>query len=358
VRVTSVFITGFPGYLASGVVERLLARPSVDSLLCLVEPRFEAVAQRRARSLGRGDPTDRASRLRLIAGDITRSRLGLPADALRGVTEIFHLAAAYDLGVSRELGLRVNVDGTRNVLDVAGECRDLERFHYVSTCYVSGRHPGVFRETDLDVGQRFNNYYEETKFLAEVEVQSRVSRGLPAAIYRPAIVVGDSRTGRTQKYDGPYPVIRLLLRQPTLAIMPVVGDPDVTRVNLVPSDFVLDAIDYLSGRPSASGCVYQLADPRPLTASELLEAVAACSGQNLIRVRLPTKIARAAIERVPGVGRLLGIPAAALDYFSHPTEYSTTNSRKQLRGSGIEVPDLRSYVCRLVDFVREKPELG
>ena len=110
--------------------------------------------------------------------------------------------------------MRINVDGTRNVLDFAQEARNLRRLHYVSTCYVSGRTAGVFTEHDLEKGQSFNNYYEETKYLAEVEVQQRMRAGLPTTIYRPAIVVGDSRTGATQKYDGPYFVIRWLLRQP------------------------------------------------------------------------------------------------------------------------------------------------
>lgn len=352
-----VFITGFPGYLGSGVVERLLARSSVQAVVCLVEPRFAEMAQARARLLG-GDPSDKTSRVRMFSGDIRQADLGLPADALHGVTEAFHLAAAYDLSVSRELGLSVNVDGTRNVLDAVSECAELERFHYVSTCYVSGRHPGLFRETDLDVGQHFNNSYEETKFLAEALVQSRMSGGLPATIYRPAIVVGDSRTGATQKYDGPYPVIRLLLRQAHTAIMPVVGDPDATRVNLVPSDFVLGAIDFLSQRPDTVGNVYQLADPRPLTASEILDAVAAVTGQKVVRIRLPVRLARTAIEHVPGVYRLLRIPADALAYYSHPTQYSTTNAEAALEGSGIQVPDFRSYVGRLIDFVRQNPELS
>src|SRR5204862_3895812 len=113
-----------------------------------------------------------------------------------------HLAAIYDLSVPRELGMRVNVDGTRHVLDFAERCRALRRFQYISTCYVSGHHDGVFRETDLDVGQRLNNFYEETKFLAEVEVRKR--SGLPATVSRPSVVVGDSVTGATQKFDGPY----------------------------------------------------------------------------------------------------------------------------------------------------------
>lgn len=350
----TVFITGFPGYLASGLVERILDRSEVRSVVCLVEPRFVDLAETRARSLG-CDGSDKNSRIQLLPGDITQADLGVGAGGLTDISEVFHLAAVYDLSVSRELALSVNVHGTRNVLDAAARSSELKRFHYVSTCYVSGRHPGVFRETDLDVGQRFNNYYEETKYLAEALIRERVAGGLPATIYRPAIVVGDSRTGATQKYDGPYPVIRLMLRQGRIAVMPIVGNRDTTRVNLVPSDYVLGAIDYLSQRPESKGRVYQLADTNPLTASEILEAVAGVTGQRVVRVRLPMGMARAAIEHVPGAYRLLGIPAAALPYYSHPTQYSTANAEEDLGGSGIEAPGFRSYVARLVEFVQKNP---
>ena len=151
-----------------------------------------------------------------MAGDLTEPGLGL-ADGRRlaaDVTEIWHLAAVYDLGVPRDVGMRVNVEGTRNVLRFAEGCPDLRRHHYVSTCYVSGRHCGPFHESDLDVGQAFNNFYEETKFLAEVRWPRPGHGGMPTSVYRPAIVVGDSRTGDTQKFDGPYFLLQWLLRQP------------------------------------------------------------------------------------------------------------------------------------------------
>ena len=100
---------------------------------------------------------------------------------------------------THQLAVRVNVEGTRNVLDAITRCRGLERLHYFSTCYVSGRYAGPFGEDDLEVGAPFNNYYEETKHDAEAEVRRRMAAGLPATIYRPSIVVGDSRTGETQK---------------------------------------------------------------------------------------------------------------------------------------------------------------
>ena len=134
--------------------------------------------------------------------------------------EAWHLAAVYDLAVGRGVAQRVNVDGTRNLLEFMAAAPRFERLQYVSTAYVSGRTRGAFRETDLDVGQRFKNHYEETKFLAEVEV---VRSKLPATIYRPGVVVGDSQTGETAKFDGPYAVLRMMEKLPSPGLFPRVG---------------------------------------------------------------------------------------------------------------------------------------
>ena len=295
----TVFFTGFPGFLGSELLPRVLKRSPEATALCLVQPKFAPLARERARPLG--------DRVRIVEGDITA-----PLDVPIGdVSEVFHLAAIYDLSVSRERGMKINVEGTRNVLDFAERCRSLQRFHYVSTCYVSGRYEGVFREDDLDVGQRFNNFYEETKFLAEVEVRNRT--GLPATIYRPSVVVGDSATGATQKFDGPYYVIQWILRQPRVAVLPVVGRPRRYRFNVVPRDFIIAAIDHLSARSDSLRKCYQLADPDPLTVDETLEVIARASHRRVIRIPLSRAAAKFAIDHLPGVYRLLQIPAAAVD---------------------------------------------
>jgi thioester reductase-like protein len=355
----TILFTGFPGFLGSELVPRVLARSAGDRAACLVQAKFAALARARAAALTARDPS-LAGRIDLVEGDITAKGLAL-ADAgaiARDVAEIYHLAAVYDLSVPRALGLRVNVDGTRNVLDFAAACPALRRFQYVSTCYVSGRLPGTFREEDLQRGQAFNNAYEETKYLAEVLVQERMKAGLPATIYRPAIVVGDSASGATQKFDGPYFVIRWLLRQGRVAVLPTVGDVRASTVNLVPRDFVVGAIAYLSGREASRGRVYHLADPAPLTVDGLIDAIAAATGRRVLRVPLPLALAKGAIDRVPGVYRLMQIPSSAIDYFVHPTRYATDHAREDLAGSGLSVPPLPSYLDRLVAFVRDHPEIG
>jgi thioester reductase-like protein len=353
----TIFFTGFPGFLGSELLWRVLERSPAATGLCLVQPKFEDLARRRAAELEAAHPGVKG-RIAIALGDITAPGLGLAPGAAEDVTEIFHLAAVYDLSVTRELAMKVNVDGTRHTLDFAAACPRLERFHYVSTCYVSGRYDGTFTEADLVKGQTFQNFYEETKYLAEVDVQERMKAGLPVTIYRPGIVVGDSHTGATQKFDGPYYVIRWLLKQPAfLAFLPVPGNPKNYVVNVIPRDYVLDALLHLSGLPQSKGKVYQLAEPNPLTVDEILRVTAQATGRRVLRIPLPKGLAKWSLRSVPGVFRLMQIPAASVDYFVHPTRYTSDNTQADLAGSGITAPPFASYAPHLAAFVRANPDI-
>lgn len=351
----TVLMTGFPGFLGSALLPGILKRTG-DSAICLVQPKFGTLAQRRVEELTSAEPF-LEGRIQLVEGDITQPGLGVAADTFTEVSEAWHLAAAYDLAVPRDVAIRVNVNGTRNVLGALERCPRLTRLHYFSTCYVSGRYAGPFSEDDLEVGAPFNNYYEETKNLAEVDVRLHMSAGMPATIYRPSIVVGDSRTGQTQKFDGPYFVMQWLLRQPRHAILPMVGDPTATRVNVVPRDFIVDAVGYLSGLSASEGRTYQLADTRPLTVDEMADTLAEATGRELLKVRLPLRLTKASLAHIPGLYRLMRIPPEAVDYFAQPTFYLTDHCRADLAGSGIEPPDFRSYVGHLVDYMRSHPDI-
>jgi len=349
------FLTGFPGFLGSVLVERLLAR-SDQPITCLIQSTYREQAEQRRRVLTAraGVPTDRID---LVAGDITDPDLGLDEyDTLQRAAEtVYHLAAVYDLGVDRTLAQRVNVDGTRHVLDFA-EGADVDRLHYVSTCYVSGRYDGAFTHADLDVGQSFNNHYEATKFTAEVAVQERMAAGLPATIYRPAIAVGDSQTGATQKYDGPYYLLALLRRQPRLAVTPAPARP--TTLNVVPRDFVVDAIAELSGRADTVGEVYHLANPHPPTVAEIGRAFGRATGQVVVPLRGTARLSASLLERVPAVAERYGLEPAAMPYLTHPTTYTDTNTRRALAGTDVQCPLFESYADRLVAYAHEHPDLG
>ncbi len=350
----NILFTGFPGFLATALLPRVLARMPTAQAVCLVQPRYRVLAQR-AVSAMRGDIQ---RRITLVEGDITRPDLGHGALADGPLVEIFHLAAVYDLSVRREVAMRVNVDGTRHVIAFAQRCQSLRRLHHVSTCYVSGRYPGVFTERMLEEGQRFNNWYEETKYLAEVLVQRAARDGLPVSIYRPSVVVGDSTTGETQKFDGPYFVLQWLLRQPRVAVMPIVGNPRASALNVVPRDFVVDAMAWLSAQTTPGTQVYHLADPAPVTVDVMVEELARQARRRLLKVPIPLRLATFAIDHVPGVYRVLRIPSAAVEYFTHPTLYATKATQEALAGSGVRCPRFAEYAGPLVEFARAHPEIG
>ncbi|HEX6499444.1 MAG TPA: SDR family oxidoreductase [Micromonosporaceae bacterium] len=351
----TLLFTGYPGFIGTALLPRVLARHADERVVCLVQPHHRDQAEQHLAEL----PDHLAARVATVDGDITRPGLGLCGDDLPrdDLTEVWHLAAVYDLSVDRAVARRVNVDGTRHVLDLASSAPALRRLHHVSTCYVSGRYPGMFAEDDLVAAQPFNNHYEATKFLAEVAVRDRMRQGLPATVYRPAVVVGDCATGATQKYDGPYYLVRWLLRQPRLAVVPVVADPRRIRFTMIPRDTLVDAMDHLSGLDASVGRTYALADPDPPTVAGMLDVLAAVTGQRIAKVPVPLRPTRNAIDRVGWLRRFVGFPGVALDYFAHPTTYDTTHARRDLAGSGIRVPQFASYAAAIVDFTERNPDI-
>jgi thioester reductase-like protein len=357
----TALLTGFPGFLASAFLPDFLARTGQEtSVTCLVQPHFRPMAEERAKKLAASRP-EWKDRIELLEGDITHPTLGLENGArdLKAETrEVYHFAAIYDLAVPRPLGMRINVEGTAHVLDFIEECPNFDRLHYVSTCYVSGRHPGVFSERDLVAGQRFNNFYEETKYLAEVEVQERMQKGLCASIYRPSIVVGDSKTGETQKYDGPYGALRWLVSWQKTAPMTVIGDPTKFHVNFAPRDFVVAAIGRLSAMPQSRGKVYQLCDPNPPTVAELYDIFSQATGRKMLRIPTWAPVMKGLLRLLPAAARSTHITPESIDYFTHPTKYTCENTLADLNGTGLSCPRFAEYAPVLVRFMLEHPEVS
>jgi thioester reductase-like protein len=353
---TDVFLTGFPGFLGSALVERLLDREDDATVTCLIQSRYRETAERRREDLL--DDHDGDGTVDLVEGDLVETDLGL-GDAyedLRGeVDEVYHLAAIYDLTMDREPGKAVNIEGTRNVVEFAAGVADLDRLHYVSTVVVSGRYEGEFTESMLVEGQKFANYYETTKYAAEVAVQERTDE-VPTTIYRPGVAVGDSETGETQKYDGPYAFLDVLTDQGDTAVVPAPRGAGDSEFNLVPRDYVVDAIAYLSGIEESEGTVYHLADPDPPTTVELVKAFGEALGkERTVVVPYPKGIVEGLLSSLAPESDLL--TSGSLHYQTWSARFDCSNALADLEGSGVEPPRLEEYVDSLVEFYREHPEI-
>src|SRR5919112_5194408 len=245
-----VFLTGFPGFIGTRLARRLLDDDPELRIAALVESKMADKAKQAAGQL------DGSDRVEILPGDIAERNLGLDDDVLSRlrseVTAVYHLAAIYNLAVPFDIAQKVNVEGTGNVLGLCGRCERLERLNYVSTAYVAGQRQGDVYEHELNLGQGFKNHYESTKFQAEVWVRELMDQ-IPTTIYRPAIVVGDSKTGETQKFDGPYYMLRTVAvaRQRHMPIPDFAGAD--TPFNVVPVDFVIDALAVADDDPDLVG---------------------------------------------------------------------------------------------------------
>ena len=352
---TPLAITGFPGFLAEHLLAELAPRLDAPVHLLALRSTLDA-ARRRLAALERAFP-ELAGRCQIHGADIAEEGLGLDPSIRKElaaqVGTFWHLAALYDLAVPREIAFRVNVQGTANVLDFLASCPNLERLNYVSTCYVSGTRTGQILEDELDLGQRHKNHYEETKFWAEVEVWRRREE-VPSTIFRPSVVVGDSHTGRTGKYDGPYYIFRLLHRLPEWMPVPRIGSGDAP-VNLVPVDFVVQAMANLGHRSDTLGEVFHLADPHPMGASQIVDHILKTFGRRPSVGRLPARWVERTLKNQT-LEQWTGVPQEALTYFNHNASFDTTNADRALSSAGISCPPLPLYLDNLLHFFLSYPD--
>jgi thioester reductase-like protein len=351
----TIFLTGFPGFIAERLVERL-SGPNTQFFL-LVQTQFldKASAAVERIASASGTPLENYA---LIEGDITSSNLGISDADLETIreetTDVFHLAAAYDLAVEKDVATRVNLEGTLHVNDLCRTIPNLRRYNYISTCYVAGKRKGRIFENELEHDSGFRNFYEETKYLAEVEVE-KLKAELPVTIFRPSVVVGDSRTGETVKYDGIYYLIQYLRKAPGLLRFVNVGNREV-RLNLVPVDFVVEGIAALCRDERSIGKTIALADPDPLTTAELFDAIAeALTKKKSVVVPPPSLIEGSLMMSIsPPIS---GLPHHAVPYFFLSQTYDTSVAGELLSSHAIRCPNFRSYVKNLIGFVEKHPTL-
>jgi thioester reductase-like protein len=351
----TIFITGFPGFLATRLVKRLTRERA--RFILLTQPSLLDAAHETVSGIVR-DTGVATENFKVLPGDITEPNLGLTSQEVEilrhEITSIFHLAAIYDLAVDCAAAAHVNVEGTLNVNQFAKSVANLRRYNYVSTCYVAGKREGLILENELHHHEGFRNHYEETKYLAELEVETLKSE-LPVTIYRPSVVCGHSQTGETAKYDGIYYLIHYLRKWPGGLTLLNIGNRAVC-LNLVPFDFVVDAMVALSKDDRAIGATVQLADPTPLTTEQLFDAISQVIKGRDSLATVPKKIVYPVLM-LPFAPKITGLPHSAVPYFFLEQTYDTTRANELLEPHGISCPRFPDYVERLVNFVASNPAL-
>ncbi|MEB2316562.1 MAG: SDR family oxidoreductase [Xanthomonadaceae bacterium] len=355
----SYFVTGATGFIGRHLVANLLKRKGTVYVLVRrgSQKKLDALVERMGWD---------ARRIVAVPGDLAKPRLGVSADKvdeLKGkVRHFFHLAAIYDLAADGPSQVLANVEGTRNAVALA-EAISAGCFHHASSIAVAGLYPGTFREDMFDEAEDLDHPYFRTKHDSEKVVREECSR--PYRIYRPGMVVGHSKTGEIDKIDGPYYFFGALkkLREMMPPWMPMIGI-EGGRVNLVPVDYVADAMDHIAHKPGLNGGCFHLTDPNPRRIGEVLNLFARAGHAPQMTMRLDARMfsfvpfpIKATLGNLPPVKRFtgmllrdLGIPKEVIGLITYSTRFDSRETERALKGSGIRLPDLDDYAWRLWDY--------
>ena len=354
------FVTGATGFIGKRLVKKLLERNgSTVHFLLRKESADKAAALRQYWGVS-------AARAVAVHGDLTAKKLGVSADdikKLKGVVDHFyHLAAVYDLSADEDSQIAVNIDGTRNTVEFA-KAIEAGHFHHVSSIAAAGLYEGVFREDMFEEAENYEHPYFRTKHESEKIVRKECK--VPWTVFRPAMVVGDSTTGEMDKIDGPYYFFKLIqrMRQLLPPWMPSVG-LEGGRVNIVPVDFVVNALDHISHKPAIAKKCFHLVDPVGYRVGDVLDIFSRAAHAPKMNIFINAALigfipksvkkglmALAPVRRVrSAVMKDLGVPEDMMAFINYPTRFDSRDMTAALKGSGIECPNLHDYAWRLWDY--------
>lgn len=354
------FVTGATGFIGKRLVKKLLARRGSTVYFLMREESAGKLPDLLAYwgvSKTRAIP---------VYGDLTSKKLGVASDVIKSlkgqIDHLYHLAAVYDLGADEESQVAVNIEGTRSMVEFA-QAIDAGHVHHVSSIAAAGLYEGVFREDMFDEAENLDHPYFMTKHESEKIVRKECKR--PWTVYRPALVVGDSKTGEMDKIDGPYYFFKLIqrMRQILPPWMPSVG-LEGGRINIVPVDFVVDALDHISHKVSKGQGCYHLVDPKGYRVGDVLDIfskAAHAPKMNLfinaaLMGFIPKSVKKGLMALAPvrrirnAVMKDLGLPEDMFTFINYPTRFDCRDTEAALKGSGIACPDLNDYAWRLWDY--------
>jgi NAD(P)-dependent dehydrogenase (short-subunit alcohol dehydrogenase family) len=355
------FVTGATGFIGRHLVEVLLDKHEGAVYVLVREGSIERLDDLVAR-------WGRPERIKPVIGDLSQPRLGVSDEQLAelrdaDIQHVFHLAAVYDMTADDATNEAMNVGGTRNAVALANAL-EVEHLHHVSSIAAAGLYKGLFREDHFDQGQKLPSAYHRTKF--ESERIAREESTVPWRVYRPAIVVGNSKTGEMDKVDGPYYFFKAIqkIRHYLPEWVPLVG-PELGWTNIVPVDYVAEAIDHIAHEPDLDGQAFHLTDTRGgMRSGEVLNTFARAAHAPQLALRVDKKLTDALpkgvmsmllqLPALKGVRRSflddLGIPDEVIEHVGLTAQFDTRDTERALAGSGVELPPLDSYADKLWDY--------
>nr|WP_106783884.1 SDR family oxidoreductase [Lysinibacillus timonensis] len=342
------FFTGFPGFISSQLIRELFAKNYTDHIYALVLSSEVQRAQDESHSIMNSFP---GRKITIIEGDITLPQLGIADDVIQSfenkIEVVWHLAAIYDLAVPRNIAWKVNVEGTKFVNDFVLTLPKLRRYIYFSTAYVAGKREGVIKESELVRPIAFKNYYEETKYEAELLVD-KIKLQVPTTIIRPGIVRGNSVTGETTKFDGPYFFLNMIDKLKFMPMIPYVGS-STALINVVPVDYVIEAAAYISQEQDSEGKTLHLTDPHPHPVLEVYRAMVKEMTGKFPRGRIPLSILKKVLK-IKAFRQKFGVELETLDYLTWNAYFDCSQSKKILAKGKIKCPDFISTIGSMVSF--------
>ncbi|QUG40898.1 SDR family oxidoreductase [Psychrobacillus sp. INOP01] len=342
-------MTGFPGFLAKNIIKELRQQKAYSKIYVLVLPSQTGLAEKMIEEIYQDQL--HTPLIEIVEGDITLPEAGIQEAFLKklrnDVEYVWHLAAIYDLAVSKEIAWKVNVHGTDMFNKVVTQFSKLKRYVYFSTAYVAGLREGKLLETELIRPDGFKNHYEETKYEAELLVE-KLKETIPVTIIRPGIVRGHSETGETIKFDGPYFFVNMISKLRKLPIIPYLGKSN-SYINVVPSDFITKASIYCSFSDEAIGQTIHLTDPQPYPVEEVYRAFVKEITGKFPKWRLPLPIAKSSVGLYP-VRKFLQVEKETLDYLTWNATFDTTNAESILEKGKISCPDFIQSIPSMITF--------
>ena len=353
------FLTGGTGFIGRFLVDKLLARGGTVYVLVREQ------SQNKLDVLRERWGADE-KRVKAVVGDLTSPNLGIDAKTMKSlkgnIDHFFHLAAVYDMGADEEAQQATNIDGTRSAVNAA-EAMDAKCFHHVSSIAAAGLFKGTFREDMFEEAEKLDHPYLKTKHKSEKVV--RESCKIPFRVYRPGMVIGHSETGEMDKVDGPYYFFKLIqkIRYALPAWVPTIGI-EGGRLNVVPVDFVVNALDHIAHLDGEDGNCFHLVDSDPYKVGEILNIFAEAGHAPRMAMRIDSRMfgfvppfIRQSLKNLPPVKRLtsavlddMGIPRSVLSFINYPTKFDARETERVLKDTGIEVPRLEDYSAVIWDY--------